>query len=380
MTTTVVISGIIVFIYVLLMAYLSRGLIQLNKGRHVKENYEDVSIIVAFRNEEHHLAGLINSLKQIKVEKRNIEVILVNDHSEDASEKIISENIQGTNEISFRLINLPAIDGLTGKKAALNMAIENASFDILLFTDADCIIKPRWVDMMTSYLKDGIEMVCGPVIYKQTPGFSADLFRIEFLSLVLSGAGAFGIHRPVFCNGANVLVRKQAFLKVRHSMSGKSFASGDDVFLLHSMLSEYGNHSAVFAFSEEGIVETAAPNNFVRFLGQRMRWASKSVAYKNSFAVFMAVTVYVTSLMIMILLFSGGFSNTMLYTGLIALMLKAFADAILFLNGRKIHQNKWLPLISIPLQCLYVPYIVLTAPLSFIFRTKWKGRKIWQKI
>ncbi len=379
MTAIIVISGIFVFIYVLLMAYLSMGLMRLNKSRDLHGNNEDVSIIVAFRNEEHHLAGLINSLKQLIVEKRQIEVILVNDHSEDASEKIIRENIQGTNEISFRLINLPTIDGLTGKKAALNMAIEEASYDILLFTDADCIIKPRWVDAMTSYLGDGIEMVCGPVIYKQTPGIPAFLFRIEFLSLVLSGAGAFGMQRPVFCNGANLLIRKESFLKARRKMKGRSYASGDDVFLLHSVISEYGKHSAVFAFSEKSIVETAAPDNIGQFLTQRMRWASKSVAYKNFFAVFMAVTVYSTCLMIIILLISGVFSETLFYSGLIALIIKALIDASLFKNGRKIHQSKWLPLISIPLQILYIPYVVVIAPLSLIVQGTWKGRKTVKK-
>jgi poly-beta-1,6-N-acetyl-D-glucosamine synthase len=375
MIILLIVSVVFTLIYVVMMFSLSAGLSRLKKNLPGTPDKENVSIIVAFRNEERHLRKLISSLKEMKTEYGRIEVILVNDHSDDSSATIVNELLHEKSDFNIRLINLATESGSEGKKKALKQGIEAATFDVLLFTDADCIVPPLWVETMMSFLKESVVMVCGPVRYLPSRGIWNFFFRTELFSLVLSGAGAFGIRRPVFCNGANFLIRKKAYLNIHNKMRGMSYASGDDVFLLHAILKEYGPQSAHFAFSDECIVQTEAPAGVCQFIVQRMRWASKSIAYTNPFAIFMAVCVYLMCLTIIVLLIFGVFSNIALYAGIFALLLKSLADAIVFIKGKKIHGQLWLPLISFPFQILYIPYVVFVAPLSVLFRPVWKGRR-----
>jgi len=376
MMILLIIISVITSAYVLFMFSLSLGLVRLSKQKN-KEDLADISgisLIVCFRNEQQHLPLLLKSIQSQETLSMPLEVIFVDDHSEDAGPEIIEGFMKQQKNIRIQLIRLSEMENLKGKKAAQRAGVEAATHDVIAFTDADCVFPLQWLKNMSGFLQTGIRLVCGPVEYAPATTLREKLFQAEFLSLILSGAGAFGIHKPIFCNGANMLLRRSTFLDIADSMEGTRHASGDDVFLLHAILKKCGTGSVAFAAKRDCIVSTPPPHSFGGFFTQRIRWASKSVSYTNSMAIFTAIIVYLMSAGIFLLLIAGMFNSDYLWAALIAIGVKSLTDAFLFRCGLYLHQQPWLPLLSIPLQVLYIPYISLTGVFSLLFKRKWKGR------
>ena len=88
-----------------------------------------VSIIVPFCNEEKYIADAIGSL--LNQTYRNIEIILVNDHSTDNSREVC---------LSFtdpRVKYYEKFDIPNGRAYSRNFGIEKSTGDVITFLDAD---------------------------------------------------------------------------------------------------------------------------------------------------------------------------------------------------------------------------------------------------
>jgi glycosyltransferase involved in cell wall biosynthesis len=152
--------GLVITISVILTAYIIMLLVfalAFSKEKAVETNSAinpDVSVIVAFRNEEKNLNALINSIL-VQDYAGNFEIILVNDHSNDNSLKIINE----FSDERVKVFDLPV--GHEGKKSALRYAHDFAAGEILFFTDADCVVPNNWIKTMQNRLSSVDEkMLC----------------------------------------------------------------------------------------------------------------------------------------------------------------------------------------------------------------------------
>ncbi len=365
MIAILIISAIVFVIYVSMILAFSNGIYKLKKKLPGVTSCACVSIIIPFKNEEKMLSDLIKSLFTMNHKCFRVELIFVDDYSTDKSAEIIQQITDIPENFNIQLIKT----NKDGKKHSQYCGVLESSHDILLFTDADCRVSENWLTSMCSLLNNEIKMVCGPVVMTKNHAFDF-FFRTEFASLVLSGAGAFGIKRPIFCNGANILVRKQAYLDVWNSQSGKLSVSGDDVFLLHAIIKQFSNNSIVFSFNTDSTVFTDPPNNLPDFLRQRQRWASKARFYKNTFTIFTSICVFIMSASI-ILLAVLPFPQTLMAC-CIGLCLKTLADSMLFYSGKQLQGNKYLFLWSVPLQFIYPIYVIISAISSVLYRNAWK--------
>ena len=166
-----------------------------------------VSVVIALRNEEHHVERLLKALQSLIYPHNKIEFILVNDHSSDNTFELLQEAVIN----NLVLINMKAEEG---KKKAILKAVTVARGEIIITTDADCIFCPNWVQTLVSYFSnDNIKLVSAPVTYEKQANIFQKLQALEFTSLIASGAGAIGSGSPIFCNGANMAYRKEIFLQ-----------------------------------------------------------------------------------------------------------------------------------------------------------------------
>jgi poly-beta-1,6-N-acetyl-D-glucosamine synthase len=190
MIILLIFSALIALTYIFLMTALIAGLIKLKKHKTstALPKSEGISIVIPFRNEAQHLPFLLNSLLKQNTSAGQTELIFVDDHSEDNGQDIIKNFFVTNPNFRARLISLSDI-GLHGKKAAQKTGVDAASFDVIAFTDADCELPQGWISIMSTYLKKGVMMVCAPVIYNKNRGLPAFLYRTEFFSLVIAGAG-----------------------------------------------------------------------------------------------------------------------------------------------------------------------------------------------
>ena len=357
---------IILFLYALLIIRYTLGWHKVQAITN-KDFTPKVSIVIAMRNEENEVERLLQNLQSQIYPTDKLELILVNDHSIDNTLNILNSSQLD----NLQVINMPKEE--FGKKNAIKKAVELASGDIILASDADCSFNPKWGQTMANYFADeNIKMVSGPVAYHKQKGMFLSLQALEFSSLIGSGAGAIGVNNAIFCNGANMAYRKEVFLEV-NEFSIDTAVSGDDVFLLHSVKAKYSN-AIVFAKQENAIVTTDAVQTLNGFINQRKRWTAKSSGYKDFASIYASFLVLFTNLALVFLFAMHFVSIEYFNLFLLFYALKFLVDLLLLTPVLKFFKRtdliKWI----LPFEIFYSFYIVLIVILSFTKKFEWKGR------
>ena len=80
-----------------------------------------------------------------------------------------------------------------------------------------------------------------------------------------------------------------------NNFESDTVASGDDVFLLHSIKAKYPK-AITFAKEEDAIVMTHAEQSIKAVINQRKRWTAKSANYKDFASIYTSSLVLVTNL------------------------------------------------------------------------------------
>lgn len=108
-----------------------------------------VSVILPARNEEKYIGRCLDSLA--KQDYAEYEVIAVNDSSDDSTESIISD--YANKHTKIRLVNArPKPEGWMGKNWACMEGYDNATGQILLFTDSDTVFSPNMISAAIDHL------------------------------------------------------------------------------------------------------------------------------------------------------------------------------------------------------------------------------------
>jgi glycosyltransferase involved in cell wall biosynthesis len=106
----------------------------LDKFENTSKLSPKVSIILPARNEEKFIGKCLDSL--IKQDYENYEIIVIDDSSDDATDKIISEYAKKYSKI-VPISARPKPEGWMGKNWACMEGYRKATGELLLFTDAD---------------------------------------------------------------------------------------------------------------------------------------------------------------------------------------------------------------------------------------------------
>ena len=248
------------------------------------------SIIVPFRNEEKNLPKLLKSISNLNYPKELFEVIMVDDFSEDNSERVYikwrMENglIETTLLENLRLSNSP-------KKDAISRAVPIVKTEWIITTDADCTVNKNWLLTLDNFIqKNSAEMIVGAVVYKTKNNWFHYFQQLDLLSLQGTTIGSFGIGKPFMCNGANFVYTKKFFNELGGFGGINNHESGDDVLLLQKALLQ-NSYKVHYLKHPEIIVKTKPENDLYTFFMQRVRWASKTTGYQNTYAKLLAVSV-----------------------------------------------------------------------------------------
>jgi cellulose synthase/poly-beta-1,6-N-acetylglucosamine synthase-like glycosyltransferase len=333
----------------------------------------DITILVCFRDEEQHMPALIKGLLQQDYPDEKIELLLVNDHTSDQS-VTMAEQLLSESTVPYRVLHLD--ENQHGKKAALELGVQQASYHLILCTDADTIVPVSWIKTMvyaqTKY--SGAYLWFGPVDVQQ-PNFYFNRFhQLELSSLITTSAGFAAWGHPVFCNGANMMFRKDIFLTCEDPLN-RSIASGDDVFLIHA-LKKLGATKIKFVKSHNAIVRTKPSSTIREFMNQRIRWAAKSKYYRDAVTLIMAYVIALFNIMVVFQLIHGILTGQ-LTTFIYIFMLKMLADFFVLLPASNILQiQKSLP--WYPIMQLIYPWYALLVSVGSMFPgvIYWKNRRV----
>jgi cellulose synthase/poly-beta-1,6-N-acetylglucosamine synthase-like glycosyltransferase len=331
-----------------------------------------ISVVIAFRNEESSLPALLNSLNNQVYPRELREVILVNDHSTDRSLQI-AENFVRTHP-DFQCYNNDKSEN--GKKAAVLKGMHHTTFNLVVFTDADCTMGDNWLSSVAAvFSRQNAGMIIGLVDMDVKPGLFNHFQEIEFLSLVASGAAAAAGGRPIYCNAANLAFRKDIFLSYADPLSS-AVPSGDDTLFMLRVRKDPSTR-IVLMKSVPGMVTTKGAANVREFFNQRSRWASKSRYYTDRDILYTAGLVLGVSVALLIsalALVMG--KNTWLFPGL--LLAKSLGDYLFLNDFLFFYSKKVRPLLFIVFETIYPLYVLISATMGLFNRYTWKERNFFR--
>ncbi|SFS54227.1 glycosyltransferase family 2 protein [Lutibacter maritimus] len=331
------------------------------------------TIVVAFRNEVENLPKLLQSLSNLNYPANLFEILLVNDNSTDAFEPIIAGFKKQYPQLTIVLLNNKRTSN-SPKKDAISVGIQQSKFDWIVTTDADCEVPKNWLTLFNEFIEDKKPLfISAPVSFKQKASFLFHFQNLNFISLIGSTIGGFGIKKPFMCNGANLCYSKKIFNEINGFVGNETIASGDDIFLLEKMIEKHPNKT-LFLKSEESVVLTNSALTWKQFFNQQIRWASKSTSYKNNFAKFVGIMVFLENLMIFTVIITTLINPIHWKAFFIIFIQKMFVDFLLIEKTSKFLKNRK-SLIFVPITSLLYPFYILFVSLFSTFKKyEWKGR------
>lgn len=235
------------------------------------------TVLIAARNEENNIGGLLMALQGQQYPADLIEVIVIDDGSTDETAWIVQQYPFVT------LLSMEKQTGAIGKKQALNAGIRSARHEWILTIDADCLPPATWIDAINDFLDQQAELVCvvGPVSLSPTDGTLLHAFqRYDHLMFQGITAAAVGSGQHALGNGANLCYRKDAFEAVGGFEEIDQVASGDDVLLIEKFMKDFPG-KVQFLKSTRALVKTRPCETWAALWQQRLRWISKAGRYKN---------------------------------------------------------------------------------------------------
>jgi len=330
-----------------------------------------ISVVIPFRNESRWISDLLDSLKVQDYPAEQWELILVDDHSLDSGPVLVKRAMESI-AAKTHLFRLKVGKG---KKEALAQGVANAKSDWVLATDADCHFGSGWIRSFANIiLNQEANMICGPVLFRtDSRGRLAGFQKFEQAILMFVSRASLRAGRAFLANGANMAFKKSFFEKA--DLRVDDTPSGDDIFLLHHVKLN-DPLKILFNDDSQAMVRTPTKNSLLRFLDQRIRWASKSRYYQDgdSLKYGLAITLANSTLLIGLFLYLCG--SLMGIAFLLLLLIKFAVDGIIYFRARHFSELKYPWLSFIVIFAVYPFYTIGIALLSLLYKPRWKGRKI----
>jgi len=349
---------ILILPYIFLLLKIYRSLVKIQPFNITRDPLTFVSVVVACKNEQGNLPPLLNCLDSQDYPRELYEVIIVNDNSTDRTFEVASDFSMSCKKI------LLTNEG-KGKKQAIRTGIKTASGNLIVTTDADCLMGKRWLRTIAAFFeKEGSDMIICPVQLDEGSGFFRRFQELEFLGLQGITAGSAFSGESTMCNGANLSFKRQVYLDNAENLYDR-IASGDDIFLLHS-LKNNSKSSISWLESTESIVTAKSSSSPGGFFKQRRRWLSKGKYYRDLFTYLLGIVTFIT-IFFQVVTFITGFLNPLFWWIFLAVfLLKSIPDFLILRNTSMRYGRQKLMNWFFPAQLVYPFYVMAVVVYSLI--------------
>ncbi|HUQ65055.1 MAG TPA: glycosyltransferase [Flavitalea sp.] len=373
MTIFLLIFFIILVIYSLLIDFYRRSWNQIPVHQFKPVTDVKISVIIAVRNEEINIPILAPLLAKQKYPKELFEVIFVDDHSEDQTLTLLHSTLSD----NFFVLKLP--HGISSKKKAIEYGIQSATGELIITTDADCLMGEYWISSYACFYKiTGAQFIAAPV-RMETSESVRDIFQcLDFLALqAITGASVYR-HFHTMCNGANLAYTKNAFIQVNGFEGIDDIPSGDDMLLMYKIFSLHPG-KVLFMKNSEAIITTHPESSWKKFIHQRIRWASKAVHYKDKRIIYVLLLTYLLNVCFLVLAIAALFKISWISFLLLFLLAKILVE-FPFVNAAAIFFGQQALMNYFPfLQPLHILYVIVSGWLGRFGSYVWKSRTIKNK-
>lgn len=371
-----VVSISLTVIYASLILYYRLQWLKINDFQIVQEGSVKISVIIPARNEEMNIKKCLNSIVSQTYNIQLFEVIVVDDFSTDETGNIV-ESYHRENISCLRLRDHIGNNRINSyKKKAIELAISKSIGDLIVTTDADCSLPPRWLETIASFYKEHLPaFICAPVAFTTNKTFLSIFQALDFMTLQGITGAAVNNNFHSMCNGANLAYEKKAFYEVGGFQGIDQLASGDDMFLMNKIALAYPERIK-YLKSKDVIVHTNPMVTVRDFINQRIRWASKSTTYSDKKIIAVLALVYGFNVWILLIgIFSFVYPSILLLFIIVLVFKTAIELCFLFPVAAFFDQRKmlwWFPIA----QPIHIIYTIIAGWLGKFGSYKWKDRRV----
>ncbi|MBF0430274.1 MAG: glycosyltransferase [Fibrobacteria bacterium] len=350
--------------------YLIIGAVRLYRKHSTSRKKPFISIIVPLRNEGKGAQATLDALA-VQDYKGEWEVICVNDRSTDKTGAILKQMAKVDNHFKIIEIGQDEPHVTSPKKRALQRGFDNASGEIFITTDGDCVPQPGWLTSMAKNFTAPIGIVQGSKRIARADNLLTKFQEIETLAYVSVEAASFALGKPMLASAPSLAYRRTLYEEAGGFDGMEHLVSGDDDMLVHKM-QQSGNYEVRYNVDPEACVRTQPANTWKEMLLQRARWASNGLHYESRWFVLFLICLFSYYVMVV----AGPF---LVITGLLRWELFVFSLAVKFildhifvfritkkLFGRRALLNLWWA------EFLHYPIIVFSVITGHLGLYKWK--------
>jgi cellulose synthase/poly-beta-1,6-N-acetylglucosamine synthase-like glycosyltransferase len=354
--STLIYAGAVFFVLRLLLKPIQKA----------TKNRPFVSVVIAARNEAQRIKPTLDSLLKINYPTDKFEVIWVDDASQDGTAEIIKS--YSGRQVNWQLIQIKKKDQkLKGKKAALNLAIEQARGEIILTTDADCRVPENWLTTMAAAFDNETIMVLGHSVLEQKKGFLDKLLRFDnlFSGIMVAAPTLAGF--PISSVGRNMAYRKSAYLNAGGFDQLSQHKSGDDVHLTELFRRKLKG-KITFCSAPGSFTFTKTPDSFKEIFLQQIRKNSKLLK-KSLGSVLLALLLFFYLIFLLAFPF---YAPQSIHFWLSILAIKMIPEFItLVVAAKKLGDFKLVPFIPF-MQIFYPVYVTIFSIIGIFQVYDWK--------
>jgi glycosyltransferase involved in cell wall biosynthesis len=226
-----------------------------------QNNLPKVSIIVPAYNAQDNMAQLIESLLNQKYTDDLLEIIIVDNNSNDQTRNIIRR-------FPVKLIEKSDIQS---SYAARNEGIKNAAGDYLAFIDADCIATDYWLsEGVNAIISESADLAAGKVEFY----FSKEKTAAEMYDSITQMQSQKTVTEKKAAATANIFVKASLFQRIGFF---PEVTSGADV----TWTKKAAENGFKLIYADKAIVKHPA-RNLKQFLKKRFRTGAGTVAFWKS--------------------------------------------------------------------------------------------------
>ncbi len=166
-----------------------------------------LSILIALRDEEQNISGLIENLLQLDYPRSKLQILLGDDRSSDNTRERLEETISEYRH--FQIIPIyQDIASLVGKANVIAQLIPYAKSDYLFITDADVRVPKDWLNSLLVRWKPNIGVLGGCTVVAGNDLWS----QLQNMDWLLAQAMLFTSndwYRNITVSGTNMMITKQ---------------------------------------------------------------------------------------------------------------------------------------------------------------------------
>jgi cellulose synthase/poly-beta-1,6-N-acetylglucosamine synthase-like glycosyltransferase len=234
-----------------------------------------VTVLVACRDEAENLPSCLKALDGLLYPSEKLQFILGNDSSSDRTQALLGDWV-GTRPNAILVEVAEALYPHTnGKANALHQMALQATGDLLLFTDADCLVPPSWVQQMAEAFSNtqaayltGVTTVGGDSVW--------DSFqRLDWLMTLGIIKILTDIGSAVTSMGNNMGIRASAYNHVG-GFAGIGFSLTEDLRMAQAL--NNSGYKGEQLFSKGNLIITKGQPDLKALLSQRKRWMAGAMS------------------------------------------------------------------------------------------------------